>query len=155
MNNDDLQRMVEEISINFFGKNFKHKAIFNNRLRTTGGRYILGSHNIEINPKQFEHFGTDALISIIKHELCHYHLHLEGKGYQHRDKDFQQLLLEVGGSKYCDSIPGQRRASKTIHVYCCTGCGVVFNRKRKIDTKRYVCGVCKGKIRKIKTSRNT
>ena len=23
----------------------------------------------------------DALIDIIKHELCHYHLHLGGKGY--------------------------------------------------------------------------
>ena len=28
----------------------------------------------------------EELIGIIKHELCHYHLHLEGKGYQHRDR---------------------------------------------------------------------
>ena len=41
----------------------------------------------------------EELIGIIKHELCHYHLHLEGKGYQHRDKDFKELLKKVGGTE--------------------------------------------------------
>lgn len=34
---------------------------------------------------------------IIKHELCHYHLHLRGMGYKHRDADFKTLLAQVGG----------------------------------------------------------
>ena len=29
--------------------NLRHNALFNNKLRTTGGRYMLDSHNIEIN----------------------------------------------------------------------------------------------------------
>ncbi|WNF36929.1 SprT family protein [Bacillaceae bacterium IKA-2] len=151
MDDHGLQRLVEEISETFFNLPFKHSASFNNRLRTTGGRYLLGSHNIQINPKQLEHFGSDALFGIIKHELCHYHLHIKKKGYQHRDKDFQQLLLKVGGTKYCEIIPGQRRTSKTYHVYGCTSCNALFNRKRIIDTKRFVCGKCKGKIRKLET----
>jgi SprT-like protein len=147
MNAVQLQELVEQISIDFFGWPFKHKALFNPRLRTTGGRYLLGSHNIEINPKQFEHFGIVALIGIIKHELCHYHLHLQKKGYRHIDKDFQDLLLKVGGLKYCSAIPEMRRASKTLHIYRCMSCGTAFNRKRKIDTTKYVCGKCKGRIR--------
>ncbi|MFN7252745.1 MAG: SprT family protein [Anaerobacillus sp.] len=151
MNAVQLQELVEQISIDFFGWPFKHKALFNPRLRTTGGRYLLGSHNIEINPKQFEHFGIDALIGIIKHELCHYHLHLQKKGYRHIDKDFQDLLLKVEGSKYCSAIPGLRRASKVLHIYKCMSCGTAFNRKRKIDTAKYVCGKCKGRIRMHET----
>lgn len=154
MNDYDLQKLVEKVSFQFFNASFKHKATFNARLRTTGGRYLLGSHNIEINPKQFEHFGLDDLIGIIKHELCHYHLHLQKKGYRHSDKDFQQLLNQVGGTKYCSVIPGIRRSSKTLHIYSCTSCKTMFHRKRVIDTKKYVCGKCKGKLRLIKTMKN-
>ncbi|HCY6141845.1 TPA: SprT family protein, partial [Staphylococcus aureus] len=52
MNNDKLQRMVENLSEEKFGRTFQHRAYFNKRLRTTGGRYLLKSHDIEINPKQ-------------------------------------------------------------------------------------------------------
>lgn len=56
MNNDKLQRMVENLSEEKFGRTFRHCAYFNKRLRTTGGRYLLKSHDIEINPKQYEHY---------------------------------------------------------------------------------------------------
>ena len=68
----------------FLISDFIHQALFNPRLITTGGRYLLYSHNIEINKKYLDQLGMDELIGIIKHELCHYHLHLEGKGYKHR-----------------------------------------------------------------------
>ena len=74
----------------------RHNALFNNKLRTTGGRYMLDSHNIEINPKQYQYYGKNALIDIIKHELCHYHLHLGGKGYKHKDSEFKILSKQVG-----------------------------------------------------------
>lgn len=91
MNNDKLQRMVENLSEEKFGRTFRHCAYFNKRLRTTGGRYLLKSHDIEINPKQYEHYGEDAVVKIILHELCHYHLHIAGKGYQHKDQDFKTI----------------------------------------------------------------
>ena len=49
LDNEQLQKMTEELSLKFFHKPFRHKAIFNKRLRTIGGRYMLGNHNIEIN----------------------------------------------------------------------------------------------------------
>ena len=61
-------------------------------------------HHIEINPKQFSCFGKDALINIIKHELCHYHLHLSGKGYQHKDHDFKMLSNKVQAPRFCQPI---------------------------------------------------
>ena len=54
MNDQELQNLVEEISWEFFNKPFHHQAIFNSRLKTTGGRYLLDSHNIEMNKKYYD-----------------------------------------------------------------------------------------------------
>ncbi|SES36193.1 SprT family protein [Salipaludibacillus aurantiacus] len=151
MTNDELQTLTEKISLEFFKEPFRHTAFFNKRLRTTGGRYSLNSHHIEINPKHLQYYGEDELVSIIKHELCHYHLHLQGKGYQHKDRDFKVLLKKVGGSRHCQSIPQARNEVRTLHLYSCTKCGTEFRRKRRINTKRFVCGKCKGTLKKIKT----
>lgn len=150
MNNEKLQQMVERISKEYFGIPFLHKATFNPRLRTTGGRYLLRSHNLEFNPKHYDEYGLDELTGIIKHELCHYHLHIKGKGYKHRDHDFKTLLNQVGGSRYCQIVPGQRRIEKIRHSYKCSKCGTIYKRKRRIDTARFVCGKCRGKL--FKTS---
>lgn len=147
MNNKELQRLTESISENLFNKKFKHKAYFNNRLRTTGGRYLLKSHNIEVNNKQFDTYGTKAVIDIIKHELCHYHLHLEGKGYQHRDKDFKELSRITGAPRYCSAITNYEDRVK--HVYQCNHCGTEFKRIRKVNTQKMVCGICSGKLIEI------
>ncbi|MEB4843828.1 SprT family protein, partial [Paenibacillus jamilae] len=79
----EIQRLVEEVSLQYFEMPFLHKAVFNNRLRTTGGRYLLKSHNIELNYRYYEVYGEEELVGIIKHELCHYHLHIAGRGYKH------------------------------------------------------------------------
>ena len=107
MTDKELTALVKKISLKYFGRAFKHQAVFNARLRTTGGRYHLKSHQLDFNPKIIEHFPEEVLIGIIKHELCHYHLHLEKKGYRHGDPDFKELLKEVGGLRYTPSIEGK------------------------------------------------
>ena len=156
MENEELQRLVEEISFEDFGKPFLHKAVFNPRLRSTGGRYLLRSHHIEINKKYFDQFGETELVGIIKHELCHYHLHLEGKGYQHRDRDFRELMKQVNAPRFCSTLPEQqrRRATRKTLEYKCMECGLLYQRKRVIDTKRFVCGKCRGKLKFIKELTN-
>ncbi|HDJ1361721.1 TPA: SprT family protein [Staphylococcus aureus] len=145
MNNDKLQRMVENLSEEKFGRTFRHCAYFNKRLRTTGGRYLLKSHDIEINPKQYEHYGEDAVVKIILHELCHYHLHIAGKCYQHKDQDFKRLSQQVGAPRFCNSIESyQQRAN---YEYYCTKCHAKYIRIRKVDTNRMRCGHCNGKLR--------
>lgn len=48
MQDMELQALAEQISEQYFGRPFKHRAIFNARLRTTGGRYMLQTHHIEV-----------------------------------------------------------------------------------------------------------
>ncbi|MBD8006742.1 SprT family protein [Bacillus norwichensis] len=147
MTNEELQTLTEKISETYFLKPFKHKAIFNSRLRTTGGRYMLGTHNIEINRKYFEEHGLDELKGIIKHELCHYHLHIEGKGYKHRDTDFRILMKEVGAPRHCTPLGRDKKKPVLIRSYVCTKCGQHYERQRRVNTKRYFCGKCRGKLR--------
>ena len=109
MDDIELQRLVEEISLAEFGKPFRHKAYFNSRLKTTGGRYMLSTHHVEINRIYLEQLGHQELCGIIKHELCHYHLHIEGKGYKHRDQDFKMLMKAVGAPRFCSPRESMRR----------------------------------------------
>ena len=92
MTEEELQALVEMLSLKYFKRPFKHRARFNPRLQTTGGRYLLSSHDLELNQKMLTEHSREVLIGTIKHELCHYHLHLEKRGYRHRDQDFKQLL---------------------------------------------------------------
>ncbi|MFD1125477.1 SprT family protein [Lentilactobacillus raoultii] len=146
MTNQELQSLVEKTSRQFFAKPFLHSAYFNGRLRTTGGRYHLDSHDIDINPKMVDDAPHTVLIGIIKHELCHYHLHLAGYSGKHNTKEFKQLLKAVGGSRYAPRLPGNHPKS-AYYQYRCEHCGLVYYRKRKINLTRYVCGRCRGKLR--------
>ncbi|WP_405076505.1 SprT family protein [Ligilactobacillus acidipiscis] len=148
MTNDDLQNLVEKLSNDFFGRPFLHRAFFNKRLRTTGGRYQLATHDIEINPKMLTEHGKQTLVGVIKHELCHYHLHLVHAGYRHCDNDFKRLLQEVGGSRYA---PRSKQAvrQKRKYLYQCVSCGQTYPRVRRVNTDRYVCSRCHGHLQLV------
>ncbi|WP_017186884.1 SprT family protein [Alkalibacillus haloalkaliphilus] len=140
----ELQQLTDQLSREYFDKPYKHHVCFNKRLRTTGGRYIPARQTIEINPKYLQELGIEELVGILKHELCHYHLHIEGKPYNHRSKEFKELLQKTGSPRYCERLPSEK--SKETYQYRCEKCGLTFNRKRRIQTSRYRCGKCKGKI---------
>lgn len=136
-----MQLLVEQISVEYFNKPFLHEATFNSRLRTTGGRYHLKTHNLDFNPKVLEAYGLEVFKGIIKHELCHYHLHLEEKGYQHRDRDFKRLLKKVGGLRYTPSLEIKQGKSRRWE-YKCKGCRMIIYRKRRFNEKRHICSNC-------------
>jgi SprT-like protein len=149
MTDQELQLLVEQMSLEYFGRRFLHKVYFNPRLKTTGGRYLLKSHNIELNRKSYELFGMEELRGIILHELCHYHLHIQGKGYKHRDKDFRNLMAKVGAPRYCSRIEESYRKHKTVHLYECATCHQQYIRKRRMDVRKYRCGICRGPLKKV------
>lgn len=145
MNNESLQQLTEQLAIEHFGIPFKHHIYFNRRLRTTGGRYMLTSHDIEINPKQYEHFGEQALVDIIKHELCHYFLHLSGRGHQHKDRDFKVLAEKVGAPRFCQ--PTESYASRANYEYECQSCHSSYVRIRKVNVVKMRCGRCGSRLK--------
>ncbi|CAK8053574.1 SprT family protein [Eupransor demetentiae] len=149
MDNQTLQKRVEAISLESFGRPFRHQATFNSRLRTTGGRYRLADHNLDFNPRMAE---LPEFDQIIKHELVHYHLHLTHRGYQHRDADFKALLKAVGGSRYAPRLEGNRRSIKRWRYECSSG--HIIERQRRFDTRRYRCGRCGGRLTLLNPQEN-
>lgn len=145
MTNQELQRLVERISVESFQVPFCHTASFNSRLRSTGGRYMLETHNIEINPRIVANYPFEVLVGVIKHELCHYHLHLNRRGYQHRNHDFKTLLRKVGGSRYS---PSSLRPDPKI-VYECCQCCKRYYRQRHFNVQKYRCSRCGGHLKLI------
>ncbi|CDQ40895.1 MULTISPECIES: SprT family protein [Virgibacillus] len=140
---NELFELVDRLSIVHFNKPFLHKVSFNSRLRTTGGRYIPGRKTIELNPKYAMERDETEFIGIIKHELCHYHLHIEGKGYKHGDREFKELLKATGSPRHCKPLPSQMKYN---YEYQCRNCNQTYRRMRRINTSKYRCGKCKGRI---------
>jgi SprT-like protein len=155
MNDRELQQWVEHISQTSFGRPFLHQARFNRRLRSTGGRYFTKTHDIEISTMQLETFGKEEVEKIIKHELCHYHLHLLKKGYKHRDQDFKLLLKQVGGSRYCKASPHAPSKQPYRYRLECVSCKTEYYRKRQVDVRKFACGKCRGKLRLFILDLNT
>lgn len=144
LNENELHDLVSRISEEVFHKPFRDQVVFNARLRTTGGRYLPARRLIELNPKYYLEAGEGEFIGIIKHELCHYHLHIEGKGYKHGDRDFKKLLKSTGSPRFCQPLASQKTS---FYLYICRKCGLEYKRKRRIDLKKYRCGKCRGHLK--------
>ncbi|MDO4856116.1 MAG: SprT family protein [Limosilactobacillus gorillae] len=144
MTNRELQLLVQKWSEEAFKRPFEHSAVFNQRLKTTGGRYHLADHHIDVNPLMYEEYDLATLKKVVLHELCHYHLHLSGRGYRHRDRDFRLLLKQVGGSRYAPpTTKGRRPTGAIIHYrYRCTGCKQIIGRNRRFNVTRFICRQC-------------
>jgi SprT-like protein len=137
----NLSDYVKQVSLEDFGRAFRHEAKWNARLRSTGGRFFPKDGHLDFNPKMLEVHGLEVFRKIVRHELCHYHLFFEKKGYKHADRDFKILLHQVDGLRFAPKL-AEKPAS--LHQYRCQNCGQVYQRKRKVDTKKYRCGKCHG-----------
>jgi SprT-like protein len=156
MNDQQLQAWVEAVSLQFFTRAFRHQARFNARLSACGGRYLPRCGSIEISYKHWQAYGEEEVLGIIKHELCHYHLHQQKRPYKHRDHAFKQLLAHVGGARYCQMLPersqlgeggGVRRKEEPYRYrIVCQNCKKESYRKRSFQVVRYRCAFCHGKL---------
>ncbi len=149
MTEQELQALVEQVSLQTFHRPFNHWVKINSRLRTTGGRYLLSDHHLEFNAHYLVPEQRMALIGIIKHELCHYHLHCSGQPYEHRSQAFKTLLAQVGGSRYAPALGLYHPQMRRYH-YQCLSCGCHYDRVRRINTRRYSCGRCHGHLQLLR-----
>ncbi|MHB1419028.1 MAG: SprT family protein [Bacillota bacterium] len=143
MTEAELQSLVQWVSSTYFENDgvartktiFRHQAGWNLRLRTTGGRYLPSSGNLEFNPKQLAVNGMEELLGVIKHELVHYHLHQQGLPFGHGSPYFKDMLARVGGTRFCQPT-GERSLSRQRYHYICATCGQTYERQRRVNTRK-------------------
>ncbi|MDR0199188.1 MAG: SprT family protein [Streptococcaceae bacterium] len=143
MTDEELTAWVRRVSLTYFERPFEHEAHWNSRLRTTGGRFFPKDRHLDFNPKMAD--DTVDFKKIILHELCHYHLYQEGRGYRHADQDFKQLLAQVGGSRYAPAVETRH----LNHLYRCASCAQEYPRVRAINLRKMRCGRCGGRLKEI------
>lgn len=144
MTNEELLNLTKQWSLQAFQRPFSHQIFFNRRLKTTGGRYHLNDHHIDINPLMYEEYDLATLKGVVLHELCHYHLHLTGQDCHHTP-EFIALLNQVGGLRYAPKTSQSKSVFKWS--YQCLGCGAKVARKRRFNVHRYVCRRCGGRFK--------
>lgn len=143
-----LTDYVAKVSREDFGWEFKHQAKWNGRLKTTGGRFFPKDGHLDFNPRILQVHGEKVFRKIVRHELVHYHLYFQGKGYRHQDRDFKNLLRQVDGLRYAPPLPYQGK----LYHYACQSCGKNYQRKRPLALDRYRCGSCQGRLKEVKDS---
>ena len=94
----NLNEYVKQVSLEDFDWEFRHQAYWNKRLRTTGGRFFPKDGHLDFNPKIYEAFGLETFRKIVRHELVHYHLYYQGKGYRHKDRPAAPAANRTGYS---------------------------------------------------------
>ncbi len=139
----NLTEYVKQVSREDFGKEFVHEAVWNTRLRSTGGRFFPKDGHLDFNPKLYEEYGLEIFRQIVRHELCHYHLYFEKKGYKHGDQDFKVLLKQVDGLRYA---PKSKESAVKSLTYQCQTCGQLYQRKRRIHLEKFRCGKCRDRL---------
>lgn len=140
----DLTKYVQEVSREDFGWEFRHTAQWNNRLKTTGGRFFPKDGHLDFNTKLYAEHGIEVFRKIVRHELCHYHLYFQKRGYKHGDREFKELLAKVDGLRYAPQRLTIQQSFR--YKYCCQSCGQMYPRKRRIDVRKYRCGKCQGTL---------
>ncbi len=138
----NLTAYVNRVSLEDFGLAFTHEARWNNRLRTTGGRFFPKDGHLEFNPKMYDALDLAVFRQIVRHELCHYHLYYQGKGYKHGDEDFKTLLKAVDGLRFAPRL----MVKSPNYYYQCRDCQQLYPRQRRLDVKKYQCGRCHGEL---------
>ena len=58
-------------------------------------------------------------------------------------KGFKDLLVKVDGLRYAPKMQGQE---DNYYLYQCQSCGRIYRRKRRVNTRKFGCGLCRGKL---------
>ena len=88
-------------------------------------------------------YKMETILSVIKHELCHYHLFRNNKEFRDFTPTFDKEALKIGAS-----LSNQIKTSGYIKVGYCSKCNklVINNAKPKHLRHNYISACCKTEI---------
>lgn len=143
-----LLNLANTLSQRFWQKDCSIPVAWNGRLRTAMGRFLYspqGKKNLPLRIEMSKHaaqFLTQDLFSaVLLHELCHYHLFIQGQPCNDHHPVFEKELRRVGAiSTNTVQIP-----QKGFQLSC-SQCRKSIGTRTRINTARYLSACCKAKI---------
>ena len=141
------------LSENFDGMQLEVPIKINSRLTRALGRFRHYKAPqkpvvIELAKNTIEYYELEEILDILKHELVHYALYMQGKPYRDGDDCFENKLKELGITG-----TGVYDCKGKIEVYACDCGNYEYTRKlhkhNKYQGSNYTCRECKKHLRYI------
>jgi hypothetical protein len=85
----------------------------------------------------------ETIESVIKHELCHYHMFKTGANWSDGDYLFKKEIKKIGAS-----LTGELKSAGLFHQSICSKCGKITNKgtekkiKNRINSNKYTSKCC-------------
>lgn len=145
-----LADLANTLSQRFWQKNCPIPVVWNGRLSKAMGRFLF-SHKgkkhlplrIEMSKHAAQFLTEDLFNAVLLHELCHYHLFIQGQPCDDHHPVFEKELRRVGAiSTNTVQIP-----QKGFQLFC-SQCAKSIGTRTRINTARYLSRCCKAKIAK-------
>lgn len=108
---EGLEKMCKEIAKKYWELDFNIPVTINRRLNHTYGRYLFKyvrdqngkvikgvPTGIEISGKSFNNFSKFQMLDLLKHEVCHWACHVQGKPYSDGTRHFESELRRINAS---------------------------------------------------------
>jgi SprT-like protein len=88
-------------------------------------------------------YNIETIESVIKHELCHYHMFMTGSNWHDGDYLFEKELIKIGASS-TRTLKGAGEKHKSVCGKCgkITGTGKESTVKRRVNSGRYRSRCC-------------
>lgn len=141
MDNNELLALVRQTARESFGREFQGTVAFNSRFRTRGGDVDVRRRHIRVSQALMEAHGPEAVVGVIKHELCHLFLADDGFPYGHRSPRFKTMLAAIGAPRFAPGSRDSRPAARYVrYYYHCRWCGSRFAANKRLNM---VCPQCR------------
>jgi SprT-like protein len=156
------QYQLEMYARKFLQENYNMQLVvplkLNGRLRTACGRFVFTRYRsgkpdtpkvVELNKYFFENNEPTVVLDVLRHELVHYALFMQGKPHNDGHPVFEKELKRLGivSQKTIDKYTIQSKPIR-VSIYQCVECGTEFKRQRALPNggRNHRC-TCKAKGR--------
>lgn len=150
--NEHVQQLIDD-TLNWMETTFDFKPTItikrNNRLSRVLGRFISTYDRrplrIELSGRLVDYYDDNIIVDVLKHELIHYMLCVQGKPYSDRSHEFIKTC-KANGVSLTNTIGDSNNPNEVFHHYSCE-CRSDIRKARKLARNRtYACLKCKGKL---------
>lgn len=145
-----LQALANKLSLHFWNEPLKVPVAWNGRITRSMGRFVYrmkGKNRepvkIEMSKYAAQFVDREIFIAVLLHEMCHYHLFMQGKPFLDHQPDFEQELERVGAI----STNTVKLPSKAYKLHC-KQCKQVLGHMKRINPDRYRSPCCHSEILK-------
>lgn len=154
-----LERYAEKFLMDNYGMTLTVPLRLNGRLRTACGRFVYTKYRdgrpstpkiVELNKYFFENNEPAVVLDVLRHELVHYALFMQGKPHNDGHPTFERELKRLGvvSQKTIDKYEIQSKPVN-YNIYECQKCGHEYKRQRALPNggRNHRCGgSCKGEL---------